>query len=148
MLCLFPLLIGRSCAALLYFSPPPPTPFTLGNIVRPANQQGKQTIHPDGPGQTQLAYYARMLWEIFSVTASVYWQLVCALYPAVDEVGVCSRELTSTFSRLCHHADVTKQQLEEELKQLDAELHRLQEVASSAKTLRWGVCLALCVCMF
>ena len=85
-----------------------------------------------------------MLWEIFSVTASLSWQLVCALYPAVAEVGVCSRELTSTFSRLCHHADVTKQQLEEELKQLDAELHRLQEVASSAKTLRWGVSLALC----
>ena len=89
-----------------------------------------------------------MLWEIFSVTASVFWQLVCALYPAVAEAGVCSRELTSTFSRLCHHADVTKQQLEEELKQLDAELHRLQEVASSAKTLRWGVSLALCaVCV-
>nr|KAG5704743.1 hypothetical protein BaRGS_005199 [Batillaria attramentaria] len=46
------------------------------------------------------------------------------------------QELSSTFARLCHHADITKQHLEEELKQLEAELHRLQEVSSSAKSLR------------
>ena len=46
------------------------------------------------------------------------------------------RELSSTFARLCHQADCSKQQLEEELRQLDSELRHLQEVASSAKTLR------------
>lgn len=46
------------------------------------------------------------------------------------------QELSSTFARLCHHADLTKQQLEEELKQLEGNLQRLLEVASSAKSLR------------
>ncbi|XP_076451917.1 mitofusin-2-like isoform X2 [Babylonia areolata] len=46
------------------------------------------------------------------------------------------QELSSTFARLCHHADASKQQLQEELRQLDAEVQHLQDVASAAKTLR------------
>ncbi|XP_070206736.1 mitofusin-2-like isoform X2 [Littorina saxatilis] len=46
------------------------------------------------------------------------------------------QELSSTFARLCHHADTTKHQLEEDLRQLDTDLHRLQDVASGAKTLK------------
>ncbi|KAL8569740.1 hypothetical protein ACOMHN_007263 [Nucella lapillus] len=46
------------------------------------------------------------------------------------------QELSSTFARLCHHADSSKQQLQEELRKLDSDLTRLQDVGSAAKTLR------------
>lgn len=46
------------------------------------------------------------------------------------------RELTSTFARLCHQADMTRQQLEESLKDMDKNLQQLQQVASASKTLR------------
>ncbi|XP_025082569.1 mitofusin-2-like isoform X2 [Pomacea canaliculata] len=46
------------------------------------------------------------------------------------------QELTSTFARLCHQADMTRQQLEESLKDMDKNLQQLQQVASASKTLR------------
>ena len=47
-LCLFTMLVGRSCAVLSYFSLTPPSSwFTLSSIAVPTSQQGKWTIHPD-----------------------------------------------------------------------------------------------------
>ncbi|XP_012944159.1 mitofusin-2 isoform X1 [Aplysia californica] len=46
------------------------------------------------------------------------------------------QELTSTFARLCHQADVTKQQLEAEVKQVDKGLTIIKEISSRAKSLR------------
>ncbi|RUS87131.1 hypothetical protein EGW08_005131, partial [Elysia chlorotica] len=46
------------------------------------------------------------------------------------------QELTSTFARLCHQADKTKKQLEEEVKEVDRGLSLLKELSSRAKTLR------------
>ncbi|GFO21997.1 wap four-disulfide core domain 1 [Plakobranchus ocellatus] len=46
------------------------------------------------------------------------------------------QELTSTFARLCHQADTTKKQLEDEIKEVDKGLSLLKELSSRAKTLR------------
>ncbi|KAK3803674.1 hypothetical protein RRG08_023388 [Elysia crispata] len=46
------------------------------------------------------------------------------------------QELTSTFARLCHQADNTKKQLEEEIREVDRGLSLLKELSSRAKTLR------------
>lgn len=46
------------------------------------------------------------------------------------------QELTSTFARLCHQADVTKQQLENDVKKVDRGLTIIKEVSAKAKSLR------------
>ncbi|XP_059141445.1 mitofusin-2-like isoform X2 [Physella acuta] len=46
------------------------------------------------------------------------------------------QELTSTFARLCHQADITKTQLEAEIKDVDSGLSILKEISSRAKSLR------------
>lgn len=46
------------------------------------------------------------------------------------------QELTSTFARLCHQADVSKKQLEDEIKEVDKGLHSLRDITSRAKSLR------------
>ncbi|CAL1535500.1 unnamed protein product [Lymnaea stagnalis] len=46
------------------------------------------------------------------------------------------QELTSTFARLCHQADLTKTQLEAEIKEVDKSLSVIKEISSRAKTLR------------
>ncbi|XP_055863791.1 mitofusin-2-like isoform X2 [Biomphalaria glabrata] len=46
------------------------------------------------------------------------------------------QELTSSFARLCHHADVTKSNLESEIKEVDKSLSVIKEISARAKTLR------------
>ena len=46
------------------------------------------------------------------------------------------QELTSTFARLCHQADVTKQELEAEVRQVDQGLAVIKEMSQKAKSLR------------
>jgi len=47
-----------------------------------------------------------------------------------------TRELSSTFARLCHLVDGTMNDMQGDIKQLETELRSLDEVASSAKVLR------------
>ncbi len=47
-----------------------------------------------------------------------------------------SRELSSTFSRLCHQVDIAKGDLEEDLKQLKEEIARLEQIATRSNFLR------------
>ncbi|XP_050414689.2 mitofusin-2 isoform X2 [Patella vulgata] len=46
------------------------------------------------------------------------------------------QELSSTFARLCHQADISKNQLKEEIKMLDLVIEKLKETTNKAKTLR------------
>ncbi|KAH9499383.1 Mitofusin-2 [Bulinus truncatus] len=46
------------------------------------------------------------------------------------------QELTSTFARLCHHADTTKSKLETEIKEVDKSLSIIKEISARAKLLR------------
>ncbi|XP_041377869.1 mitofusin-2-like isoform X1 [Gigantopelta aegis] len=46
------------------------------------------------------------------------------------------QELSSTFAQLCHQADVSKEQLKEEIKELDNAITKLKDVSAKAKTLR------------
>ncbi|ESO84374.1 hypothetical protein LOTGIDRAFT_179669 [Lottia gigantea] len=46
------------------------------------------------------------------------------------------QELSSTFARLCHQADLSKQELQDEIKSLDHIIEKLRETTSKAKTLR------------
>ncbi|KAK6177315.1 hypothetical protein SNE40_015439 [Patella caerulea] len=46
------------------------------------------------------------------------------------------QELSSTFARLCHQADISKNQLKEEIKVLDLVIEKLKETTNKAKTLR------------
>lgn len=46
------------------------------------------------------------------------------------------QELSSTFARLCNQADISKSQLEEEVKHLDKAISQLTVVSSKAKTFR------------
>lgn len=46
------------------------------------------------------------------------------------------QELSSTFARLCNQADISKSQLEDEIKQLDKAISQLTVVSSKAKTYR------------
>ncbi|XP_067658525.1 mitofusin-2-like isoform X1 [Haliotis asinina] len=46
------------------------------------------------------------------------------------------QELSSTFARLCHQADSTKHQLQEDLKQLDVTISQLKDISGKAKSLR------------
>ena len=47
-----------------------------------------------------------------------------------------TRELSSTFARLCHLVDGTMNDMQGDIKQLETELRSLDEVATSAKVLR------------
>lgn len=46
------------------------------------------------------------------------------------------QELSGTFARLCNQVDISKQGLEDEIRSLDNEISRLQDISSKGKTLR------------
>lgn len=92
-----------------------------------------------------LYLYERLTWTVRAKERSFKQQYVeyasSKLRLIVDLTSSnCShqvqQELSSTFARLCHQADLSKQQLEEDLRKLDTDLQRLQEVATAAKSLR------------
>lgn len=49
---------------------------------------------------------------------------------------MCSRELSSTFARLCHLVDEATHEMDAEIKTLDRQVRMLEEAANSAKVLR------------
>lgn len=46
------------------------------------------------------------------------------------------RELSSTFARLCHLVDSSTSDMEQEMKQLESEIQKLEELTASAKLLK------------
>lgn len=46
------------------------------------------------------------------------------------------QELSSTFSRLCQQVDISKQHLEDEIKDIQKDIDQMKEIASKSKTLR------------
>lgn len=49
---------------------------------------------------------------------------------------VSSRELAGTFNQLCQQVDVTRQQLEEEIQDMNRKIELLDTLQSKAKLLR------------
>lgn len=51
-------------------------------------------------------------------------------------VCVSFRELTGTFNQLCQQVDVTRQQLEEDIQDMNRKIEHLDTLQSKAKLLR------------
>lgn len=51
-------------------------------------------------------------------------------------MNVCRRELAGTFSQLCQQVDVTRQQLDDEIQDLNSKIEQLDGLQSKAKLLR------------
>ena len=47
-----------------------------------------------------------------------------------------NRELSSTFARLCNQADISKEKIEVEIKELDKAISQLTVVSTKAKSFR------------
>jgi len=50
------------------------------------------------------------------------------------------RELSSSFTRLCHYVDLTKSDLQQELSDLRKVIAQLDEAATHAKSLKYVPC--------
>ena len=50
---------------------------------------------------------------------------------------LCFRELSSTFARLGHQVDIAKTELEEDIRQLQTEVNKLDGIATKANFLRY-----------
>ena len=51
--------------------------------------------------------------------------------------SLCSRELSSTFARLGHQVDIAKTELEEDIKQLQTEVNKLDSISTKANFLKY-----------
>jgi len=54
------------------------------------------------------------------------------------QLFVCSvsRELSSTFARLCHLVDSSSSEMEMDMKNLEMEIQKLDEISANSKVLR------------
>lgn len=52
-------------------------------------------------------------------------------------VSISCRELSGTFNQLCQQVDVTRQQLEEEIQDMNCKIEQLDTLQSKAKLLRY-----------
>ena len=79
--------------------------------------------------------YIRMI-QIFQ---DIYTNVLFAwcLFIPFKNFFFLSRELSSTFARLCNEVDISKESLEKDIHALDLELCRLKDVSSKAKLLRY-----------
>ena len=55
----------------------------------------------------------------------------------INAIFVFSRELSSTFARLCNYVDLSKDGLKGDLLNLDKEIRRLEDTSKQSKSLRY-----------
>lgn len=93
-------------------------------------------------------YEVPILRDLLSVvvfTEMCFSSIVESRLLSYKQILVWHRELASTFSQLCQQVDVTRQQLEDEIRDLNSKIEQLDSLQSKAKLLRWESVTSLTV---